>query len=118
MATARLGYAAPGYPPSDYPPPGYPPPDYPQPGYVPDAYGDAVYPGYSYNNGVHTIVEGGMAMPLVLFGGDWGYYDRERHWHRAPDPVVRHLHEHPGPAWFGRSGGPPPGGVSGSQAGR
>ncbi|HYZ23397.1 MAG TPA: hypothetical protein VE690_14700, partial [Rhodopila sp.] len=66
----EYGYApgyAPDYSPGYYPPPGYsPPPEYPP---------SAVYPGYSYNNGVPTIIEGGAAVPLVFFGGEWGYYD-------------------------------------------
>ncbi|MFL5256772.1 MAG: hypothetical protein ACJ8AI_28535 [Rhodopila sp.] len=50
-------------------------PEYPPPGYVPDAYGEAVYPGFSYNNGSPVITEGSVSMPLVLLGGEWGYYD-------------------------------------------
>ena len=86
-------YAQPGYPPGGYAPPGYAPPGYAPPGYDPYA---GTYPGYSYNGGAPTIIEGGMTAPLVLFGGEWGYYDRDRHWHHAPDRVSRDLDAHRG----------------------
>lgn len=54
------------------------------------------YPGYSDNGGAPTIIEGGAVMPLVLFGGEWGYHDSERRWHRAPEGVSRHLEERGG----------------------
>jgi len=116
------GYAQPGYPPPDaqpgYPPPGYPPPGYPPPGYpapASDPYGN-FYPGYSDNDGAPTLVVEGTATPLILFGGGWGYWDSDRHWHRAPDQVARHLEQqraagaafHPGGPGFGQPGGRPP----------
>jgi hypothetical protein len=74
------GYAQPGYPPPAYPPPyGYPAPAYPG--------------GYDYNNGAPVIMEGGVAVPLVLLGGAWGYYDSERRWHGAPENVRRDLEQ-------------------------
>jgi hypothetical protein len=93
------GYAQPGYPspPPGYPLAGYPPPSYPPGGYYAPAPYDPYaggYPGYSCNSGAPTILEGGVAMPLVLFGGEWGFYDRDRHWHRAPEGVSRDLEAH------------------------
>jgi hypothetical protein len=79
---------------------GYPAPEYEQPGYAPDPYGVQGDPGYGYG-AAPTIIEGGAAVPLVLFGSEWGYYDHERHWHRAPDQ-----YQHQG--WAGHPGGPPP----------
>jgi hypothetical protein len=83
VAPAGAGYenAPPGYPPAGYSPPPY------------DPYASA-YPGYSYNGGSPTFLEGGVAVPLVLFGGEWGYYDHGRHWHRAPEGVSRNLEAH------------------------
>lgn len=97
-------YAQPGYP------PGY---GYPQPGYAPapyDAYGD-VYPGYSDNDGAPTLFVDGALMPLVFFGGGWGYYDGQHNWHHAPDAVSHHLEQrgasgggfHPGGAGYPQS---------------
>ncbi|MDR3529551.1 MAG: hypothetical protein P4L90_03185 [Rhodopila sp.] len=87
------GYAQPGYPPAaDY---GYAPQGYPPGGAQPapyDPYG-AAYPGYSYNDGAPTIIEGGITVPLVLLGSEWGYYDSERHWRRAPEGVSRRLEQ-------------------------
>lgn len=95
------GYPPPGYPPGSYPPPGYaqpgyPPPGYPSGGYPPAPYDPyaAAYPGYSYNDGAPTFLDGGIAVPLILFGGEWGYYDRDRHWHRAPEGVTHDLEAH------------------------
>lgn len=86
----------PAYPTASYPPPEYPPNVYPPAPYDPNA---PAYPGYDYSSGVPTIIEGGAPVPLVLFGNEWGFYDRERHWHRAPDDVRRRFEEH-------RDGGP------------
>ncbi len=118
------GYDQPSYSPGGYFPGGYPQPGYMQPGY------SGAYPGYSYNDGAPIIVDGGMTAPLVQFGGQWGYYDRDRHWHHAPDRVSRDLDAHrgngagqfhpndiprgapipqPGPGRFGGAGGPPAG---------
>jgi hypothetical protein len=72
------GYGAPQY--YGYPQ-GYPP------GYAPGG----GYPGYSYNDGVPSIAEGGVSLPLVFFGGEWGYYDHERRWRRAPEHIERDL---------------------------
>jgi hypothetical protein len=29
----------------------------------------------------------------VLLGGEWGYYDRDRHWRRAPEDVHRRMED-------------------------
>ena len=92
---AGYGYAQPGYPPpAGY---GYAQPVYPQSGYPPptDPYGN-VYPGYSDNDGAPTLFVEGAAMPLIFFGGGWGYYDGRHEWHRAPDAVGRHLEQQRG----------------------
>ncbi len=101
-ATSDYGYAQPGYAQPEYPPtayapqeyapqgyaaPGYPPQGYPQPGYDPYA----GYPGYSYNDGAPVFYDSGAAVPLVFFGGGWGYYDHDRQWHRAPEGISRDL---------------------------
>jgi hypothetical protein len=73
---------------------GYAQPGYPTGGYAPSPYDPyAAYPGYSENNGVPMIMEGGAAVPLVLYGGEWGFYDSGRHWQRAPEGVSRHMEE-------------------------
>ncbi len=69
---------------------------YPGPAYPPSAaYDPNGDPGYGYNGAQPTIMEGGFAFPLVLLGGEWGYYDRDRHWHRAPEETRRRLQEGP-----------------------
>jgi hypothetical protein len=115
-------YSQPGYPPPGYPPPGYSQPGYPPPGYPPasyDPYGN-VYPGYSYNNGSPTLLVDGAVVPLIAFGGGWGYYDAHRNWHHAPDQVSRHLEQQRAAAGLPPAGGfvrprpegrPPPPGV-------
>ncbi len=57
------------------------------------AYGDdsGVYSGYYYNEGSPYMVVEGAALPLIYFGGAWGYYDGYHTFHRAPDQVWRHL---------------------------
>jgi hypothetical protein len=75
---------APGY---GYAPPGYPPPP-PPPSYDPYA---GAYPGYGYNGGAPVYYDAGVAVPLVVFGGAWGYYDHDHHWHRAPEGISRDL---------------------------
>lgn len=88
----QAGYAQPGYAQPGYPPPGYSQPAYPQPGYPPpDANPYTAYPGYSYNDGAPVFIEDGAPMPLIFFGGEWGYYDHDRRWHRAPEGVSRDL---------------------------
>ena len=54
-------------------------PVYAQPGYQPGpvqpapyAYQDDGYPGYYYNDGAPYIVEEGVTLPLIFFGGAWG----------------------------------------------
>jgi hypothetical protein len=84
-------YVAPADPNYGYAPPPYQPGGYPPPPYEPYA---GAYPGYSYNNGAPMFFDGGAAVPLVLFGGEWGYYDRDRHWHHAPEGVARDLEAH------------------------
>ncbi len=74
--------------------PGYPA-GYVQPGYASgpyDAYGSD-YPGYSYTDGSPTRFVDGSVMPLVMFGGSWGYYDRGHSWHRAPDALSHRLEQ-------------------------
>jgi len=80
-------YGQPGY---GYAQPGYPQPGYPAQPYDPNA---GIYPGYSYNDGDPTLYVDGAVMPLVLFGGSWGYYDAQHNWHRAPDAVGRHIEQ-------------------------
>jgi hypothetical protein len=118
------GYAPPGYP-GAYPQPGYPG-AYPQPDYG--------YPGFSYYDDSPTLFVDGATMPLIFYGGGWGYWDGAHRWHAAPDGVARNLNQrfpggagyrpwaggppgHPGgpsfgagPGGPGRPGGPPPGG--------
>ena len=116
-AYQQPAYEQPGYPPQGYPQPGYAQPGYAQPAPY-DAYGN-VYPGYAENDGSPTLIVEGAPMPLIFFGDSWGYYDRERHWHRAPEQVYRHLEErravggfHGGPGGFRPpAGGPPSGGA-------
>ncbi len=93
------GYGSPGY---GYGAPAYAPPGYPPPY---DAYS-----GYNYDNGAPVIVEGGVSVPLVLFGGEWGYYDRDRHFHRAPDNVRRDIETRRASGNFRPNPGPPGGG--------
>lgn len=92
-----------GYPP---PPPGYPAAAYPPP-YDPSY---AAYPGYDYNGGAPTVVYGGAPVPLILLGGEWGFYDGGHRWHRAPDAVHRDLAArgfHPGGFQPGAGARPP-----------
>ena len=84
-----------GYP-GAYSQPGYPGAGY---GYPGAAYSDGgdIYPGYNYNAGAPSIVVEGSSVPLIYYGGSWGYYDGYRRFHRAPDSVWRHLEtRHPG----------------------
>ncbi len=73
--------ANPGY---GYAPPGYPPAD--------DPYASA-YPGSYYDGGAPAYVAGGAAAPMVLYGGQWGYWDHDRQWHRAPDDASHRMWE-------------------------
>jgi translation initiation factor IF-2 len=96
-----------------------PPPEgpamYPQPGYPgPYAQSDFSYPGYAYNNGSPYYVDAGVSVPLIFYGGGWGYWDRNHGWHRAPDAVWHDLdRRHPGGVgyrpWGGGPGGRPEG---------
>jgi hypothetical protein len=104
----QAGYGYPGYP-------GYAP-GYPQPGY-PGAYPapDYGYPGYSYYDGSPTLAVDGAVLPLIFYGGGWGYWDSGHNWHHAPDNVAHNLNQrYPGGAgfhaWGGSPGGRPPGG--------
>jgi hypothetical protein len=96
---------------------------YPQPGY-PDQ--DGGYPGYAYNDGSPTLAVEGATVPLIFYGGSWGYWDGSRNWHRAPDRIGRQLEmRHPGGVgyrpWgggqFGRPGGFRPGEPGGFRPG-
>jgi hypothetical protein len=90
---------------------------YPSPGY-PGAYGqpDYGYPGYSYYDNSPTLAVDGATMPLIFYGGGWGYWDGGHNWHHAPDGVARNLNQrYPGGTGYraapvGHVGGPPPGG--------
>jgi hypothetical protein len=117
----QVGYGYPGA----YPQPGYPG-AYPQPDYG--------YPGFSYYDGSPTYLVDGATVPLIFYGGGWGYWDSGHNWHHAPEGVARNLNQrypggagyhplgsgqpgHPGgpafggfPGGPGRPGGPPPGG--------
>ena len=74
------------------PAPGYAaPPAYSAPGYPQT---EEIYPGYAYNEGSPYITVEGAALPLIFFGGSWGYYDGYHRFQRAPDRVWRHLEEH------------------------
>src|SRR5271165_5286385 len=124
---AGYGYYAPGaypsgaypsgaYPSGAYPSGAYPSAGYSQPGY-PGAYPqpDYGYPGFAYYDDSPTLFVEGAAVPLIFFGGGWGYYDHERRWHRAPEGVERHLSQRfPGGAgyrpWNGGRIGRPEGG--------
>ena len=55
-------------------------------GYAQPEYG---YPGYAYNSGSPTLMVEGASVPLIYFGGSWGYYDGYRRFHRAPEGVYR-----------------------------
>ena len=80
---------------------------YPQPGY-PGAYPgpDYAYPGYAYNDGSPSMLVEGATVPLIFFGGGWGYWDRDRRWHHAPEGVERHLNQRfPGGAGYHPWGG-------------
>ncbi len=63
-------------------------PAYPAPPY---GYQEEAYPGYDYNGGAPYMMYEGSQMPLIFFGGVWGYNDSYSHFHRAPDAVQRHL---------------------------
>ena len=66
---------------------------YQQPGYqaAPYGYQEDAYPGYDYNGGSPHMAYEGSQMPLIFFGGLWGFNDRYGNFHRAPDGVQRHL---------------------------
>lgn len=54
--------------------------------------GDDGTDGIAYVGGEPTAVIDGQTVFLVLAGAaGWGYYDRDRHWHDAPDSLRRHL---------------------------
>lgn len=96
---------------------------YPGPGVaVPYAQPDYGYPGYSYNDGSPTLFVGGATVPLIFYGGSWGYWDQGRRWHRAPDRIERQLEQrHPGGVgyrpWGGGQFGRPEGPRFGGQPG-
>jgi hypothetical protein len=82
---------------------GYPQGGYPQPGY-PDQ--DAGYPDYAYNDGSPTLAVEGATVPLIFYGGGWGYWDGSHSWHRAPDRIGRQLDmRHPGGVGYRPYGG-------------
>jgi hypothetical protein len=107
------GYSQPGYPGA-----------YPQPDYG--------YPGFSYYDNSPTLAVEGATVPLIFYGGGWGYWDGGHNWHHAPEGVAHNLNQRfpggsgyhawggspavhpggppPGGGWQGHPGGPPPGG--------
>lgn len=92
-----------------YPPPGYPG-AYPQPGY-PAGYPapDYGYPGFSYYDGSPTLFVDGVTVPLIFYGGGWGYWDSGHRWHAAPEGVARNLNQRfPGGAGYHPWGGGAP----------
>jgi hypothetical protein len=81
-----------------------PPPPYGYPVATPE-FG---YPGYAYNNGSPTYIDGGVTWPLIFWGGGWGYWDGYHHWHGAPGPVGNWLSgRHPGGVGYHPFGGGP-----------
>ena len=103
----QVGYGY-GYP-GAYPQPGYPA-AYPQPDYG--------YPGFSYYDGSPTLAIEGATVPLIFYGGGWGYWDNGRRWHRAPEGVERHLDQRfPGGAGYRAWGGGPVGHPEGPRVG-
>jgi hypothetical protein len=105
---------------------GYAQPGYPAGGYAPSPYDPyAGYPGYSESNGTPMYMDGGAPVPLVLYGGEWGFYDSGRHWHRAPEGVSRHMEErrsaggqfHDNPGAHNESFSQPRSGQPGGQSG-
>ena len=66
---------------------------YGEAGYQGPAYADQqyTYAGYDYNDGSPYMNYEGAQVPLVVYGGYWGFYDGSRRFHRAPDSVGRHL---------------------------
>lgn len=117
-------------PPPAYAPPAYAPPAYPRPDYQPDQVydpGPEIYPDYYYNDGAPAFVVEGVPVPVIFFGGFWGYYDRGHIWHRVPDRVAFDLNRrHPGGAGIRafspprafRPGAPRPGGFQPGSAPR
>lgn len=99
---------------------GYGQPGYAQPGYPAGDYG---YPGYAYNDGSPTLFVEGATVPLIYYGGGWGYWDGYRRWHGAPDRIGRDLdRRHPGGAGYhpwggGQYGNPQPLGPGGGRVG-
>jgi hypothetical protein len=89
-----------------------PPPPQPVPyGYAAPGYPlqqDFTYPGYAFNDGSPTYVEGGVTWPLVFYGGGWGYWDGYHHWHGAPGQVGGWLgRRYPGGVGYHPFGGGP-----------
>ncbi len=78
------------------------------PGAYPGPYAGAEggYPGYAYNDGSPTLLVEGATLPLIFYGGGWGYWDGYHRWHRAPEGVGRHLEgRYPGGVGFRGYGG-------------
>jgi len=70
----------------------YVPPGQPDPyGYVPPyaAYQADPDAGYVDNGGAPYMYYEGSRMPLIVVDGAWGFYDRDRRFHRAPDSDER-----------------------------
>ena len=111
------GYPQGGYPQGGYPQPAYPQPAYPQAGY-PQPGIDYADQGYAYNDGSPTMVVEGATLPLIFYGGGWGYWDGYHRWHRAPEGVERHLNDRfPGGAGYHPWGGGQPGRPEGQRVG-
>jgi hypothetical protein len=108
-AYGQSAYGQPVYEQQGYGQPAYAQPDNVQPGYPPGGYDPyAGDPGFSYNNGAPMIMESGVPTPLVFFGGQWGFYDHDRHWHHAPDHVSHDLDAQRGGGHFYPNAGPGP----------
>jgi hypothetical protein len=56
------------------------------------------YPyGYSAdddNGAAPYTYYGGAQVPLIFHGGSWGFYDRDRQFHRTPPPAGRNAQTH------------------------
>jgi hypothetical protein len=82
---------------------------YPQPGYGAGyAQPDYGYPGFSYYDGSPALAVGGSTVPLIFYGGGWGYWDGGHNWHHAPEGVARNLDRRfPGGSGYHAWGGSP-----------
>ena len=83
---------------------------------LPRRYPDVGYPGFAYYDDSPTLYVDGAIMPLIFYGGGWGYWDRGHQWHRAPAGVEGHLNQRfPGGAGYHPWGGGPAGAQMGGE---